>query len=331
MRSLAAAQVWRRTGGSVTYAACSIPPALVAHLENEGCSVEHWDGVEPGGPEDARCTRRAVARSTAKALILDGYHFGNEFRKAVAPAAPAASLLFHDYEMDDPLWLEFVLNSNPEARTTLYPQVEASRQLLGLEWAPLRNEFVEAVRRPRGQTRAEDGERPTRILVTLGGGASSDLTYRVIQGLDAVALPLEVRVVVGTADSQTDRLRRKPKLARHPTRMLHEVSDMSGLMDWADIAVAAAGSTSWELAWMGVPWISITRADNQRPIGEAVGQAGMALSLGWHENVDESAVSRAVARLIRDPEQRRLMSARGVSALDGLGARRIVKILMGQG
>ncbi len=44
-------------------------------------------------------------------------------------------------------------------------------------------------------------------------------------------------------------------------------------MAWADVAVAAAGSTAWELLHMGVPTVFMVNADNQKPVAAAVEKA----------------------------------------------------------
>lgn len=338
MRTLAVVQAWRCARGRVTYAACSLPSNLQARLKSEGCRVEVWNGVDPGGSEDAHRTREAVERIRPTATVLDGYRFRTEFRRRVASSAPTVSLFFHDYAIDEPLWCDYLLNPNPHARPSLYPRIEDARKLLGLAWVPLRREFLRAAagRLEPGFSRPEaPGETgrqgPTRILVTLGGGDPEDYTGLVLRALDKVAATLEVRVVVGPANPRLQVLRRRARGARHPTRVLFDVADMAGLMAWADLAVAAAGSTSWELAWMGVPWLAVALAENQRPILDAVDSAGMAISLGWREEVDEVNVARTVSDLVADPERCRLMAARGRSAVDGRGARRIAALLMGQG
>ena len=65
-----------------------------------------------------------------------------------------------------------------------------------------------------------------------------------------------------------DEVRRTPDLG-----LCVDVHDVPKLMAWAHAAVSAAGSTSWELAFMGVPTLSVVLADNQAPVA-AAGRVG---------------------------------------------------------
>ena len=338
MRTLAVAQGWRLAGGEVTYICCSLPSTLRTRLKREGCQLELWKAIKPGSSEDALRTRDLAERIGANATVVDGYHFGSEFRRKVAHGSSAISLAFHDYGIDEPLWFDYLLNPNPHAHPLLYPKIDVSQQLLGLAWVPLRREFLEAAQRrvksrdPRLPTAgAPKRHGPIRVLVTLGGGDQENLTGLVLAALNGLDAALDVRIVVGPVNPRLEALRSRALDARHPTRVHHDVADMPRLMAWADLAVASAGSTAWELAWMGVPWVGLAFAENQRPILEALATSGIAMSIGWHCDVDEAAVALAITDLVASPERRQRMASRGVAAIDGCGVRRIVELLLGHG
>ena len=83
------------------------------------------------------------------------------------------------------------------------------------------------------------------------------------------------------------------------------------------MAVTAAGSTCWELEYLGIPYVTIVLAENQAAIGESVGKIGGGVNLGWYESVTEAAIAGAVARIQNSPPASRL-------SIDGLGAFRAV-------
>ena len=103
-----------------------------------------------------------------------------------------------------------------------------------------------------------------------------------------------------------------------------DARDMPRRMAWADLAVTAAGSTSWELARVGTPQIAIVLADNQRPIARGLTDAGLAVSLGWHADVTDDRIADAVAALVGDAGRRDELSRRGRELVDGRGASRVV-------
>ncbi len=82
-------------------------------------------------------------------------------------------------------------------------------------------------------------------------------------------------------------------------------------MAHADMAVSAAGSTSWELAFMQLPAILLILADNQRPIAESLEQKGAALNEGWGREVLVEDLSKDLLRLIQSQTLRIEMSEPG--------------------
>jgi spore coat polysaccharide biosynthesis predicted glycosyltransferase SpsG len=103
------------------------------------------------------------------------------------------------------------------------------------------------------------------------------------------------------------------------------ISYISELMAWADMAIAAGGSTNWELAFMGLPSIILTLADNQREIAGNLGKMGLTINLGWHEDVTIEMIKDAIAKLRESPEQRYQMSKQGRKLIDGYGSIRVLE------
>jgi len=51
-------------------------------------------------------------------------------------------------------------------------------------------------------------------------------------------------------------------------RLLRDVGQMSRWMAWADVAVGAAGISSWERCLVGLPSLVVILADNQQAVAE---------------------------------------------------------------
>jgi UDP-2,4-diacetamido-2,4,6-trideoxy-beta-L-altropyranose hydrolase len=107
------------------------------------------------------------------------------------------------------------------------------------------------------------------------------------------------------------------------------VTDIREEMQWADIAIAAAGSTAWELAFMGLPSLLIVVADNQHQIAAPLAQSGAAINLGWHNVCTPSDIAKALKELRTSIEMRRTMSQCGQKLVDGCGAARVVMAMTG--
>jgi UDP-2,4-diacetamido-2,4,6-trideoxy-beta-L-altropyranose hydrolase len=103
--------------------------------------------------------------------------------------------------------------------------------------------------------------------------------------------------------------------------------NMAPLMRWADIAISGAGSTCWELAYLGLPAIIIALSRDQQGIARGLAGNEVAVSLGWHANLSEERISEALNSLLSDQGRRRAVSERGRKLVDGRGAERVVAFL----
>lgn len=66
---------------------------------------------------------------------------------------------------------------------------------------------------------------------------------------------------------------------RHATQVRVGVSDMARLMTDSDLAIGAAGSTSWERCALGLPSILLVLAENQRSLAEGLHRQGAAIAV----------------------------------------------------
>ena len=109
--------------------------------------------------------------------------------------------------------------------------------------------------------------------------------------------------------------------------VLVAVRDMATQLEWADLAVTAAGSTSWELALFGVPSLTVVVADNQRRIAEGMARHGAARHLGEAGQLEPAGLAAAIRAAVDEPEALRAMGDRARTVVDGEGALRVVDAL----
>jgi RimJ/RimL family protein N-acetyltransferase len=103
-----------------------------------------------------------------------------------------------------------------------------------------------------------------------------------------------------------------------------QVTDMASLMTHADLAIGAAGTSSWERCCLGLPSLVVVMADNQRMVAAELENAGAAIVLGWHEIVNAANIADRIAELMPNPERLLAMSVNTAAICDGHGAARIV-------
>ncbi len=322
MRCLALAQAWQDEGGQARFVMAGGPGALMRRLESEGASAHRLEAA-PGGDEDARRTAALAQEAGAGWVVVDGYHFGAEYQAALKGAG-LRLLVIDDGGHAARYHADLVLNQNLYADEALYarrgPQ---TRLLLGPSYALLRREFVRR-RPPR-----EVPEVARKLLVTLGGSDPDGVTLRAVAALRELGREgLEAVVVVGAANPRREEIASAAQGA-DGVRVLVNPAEMAGLMEWADFALAAAGSTCWELCCLGLPALLLVLAENQAPVAAACESAGAARDLGWHFCHSTGGLADAIRAARADHAFRAFAAKRGPELIDGRGAARVCAALRG--
>jgi UDP-2,4-diacetamido-2,4,6-trideoxy-beta-L-altropyranose hydrolase len=104
---------------------------------------------------------------------------------------------------------------------------------------------------------------------------------------------------------------------------------MPELMANADVAISGAGSTCWEMCFLGLPSIVIDVAENQRPIAEELDRRGIAIHLGSSRDVTPEKIAAELKTLLAARERRATMSETGRNLVDGRGAERVASAMTG--
>lgn len=322
MRCLALAQAWQHAGGDVIFAMAQSTVAIQERLRSESVKVVAIHGV-PGSAEDMQQTIDAALFHKAEWLVVDGYHFDAHY---VSELQNVLSLLVIDDNGElESYSSELVLNQNVHARAEMYAKrAPRTRLLLGPHYALLRNEFTAY----RNWARKVP-ERGTRILLTMGGSDPKDLTPRVLSALADLSIDnLQIRVVVG--GSAENRSGVAEKAERFPGRVevMSNVANMAESMVWADLAIAGAGTTCWEMCLLSMPAILVVVAENQRFIAEHLARIGAAVNAGPAESLDCSFLAQITAELLGSGDRRLEMSQSARQLVDGLGSDRVRAALL---
>jgi UDP-2,4-diacetamido-2,4,6-trideoxy-beta-L-altropyranose hydrolase len=320
MRCLALAQAWQDAGGQATFAMADNIISLAERLCTEGFRHIQLSTLA-GSADDVHQIIALARRKETSIVVVDGYHFGTDYQKAIKNAG--LDLLFiDDYGHAETYWADFVLNQNIYAHEKLYlDQAPYSKLLLGTRYTLLRREFLKWQEWER-----EIPDVGHKVLVTLGGGDPDNVTLKVIQALQQVQIDdLEIVVVVGGSNPHKNILDAAVQRSSASIDLKSNVMDMSALMAWADVAVSAGGSTTWEIAFMGLPSLVLILTENQRPVAEGLDKADVAVNLGWHVKMSSAEISQALTCLLMKRERRAGMTQRGRALVDGQGCTRALE------
>jgi RimJ/RimL family protein N-acetyltransferase len=171
--------------------------------------------------------------------------------------------------------------------------------------------------RPATVRPASTDRRPKRLLVVLGGDPTPSFVTSVVTVLHGVTdLGLTVEVIGGGDLSCLEGV--------DGVTVQGFVADPTPHFAAADLALAAAGTSSWELCRHGVPSVLLAAFDNQGPVVESLVDAGAALT-----PADDSpeTIRRLLRRLVDDPLLRAVLAVAGQRLVDGRGPDRVVTAL----
>jgi len=91
---------------------------------------------------------------------------------------------------------------------------------------------------------------------------------------------------------------------------LSSSSSVAQLMAQADLCIGAGGGTIWERAYMELPSLVVTLAENQRDAVDHFQRKDAHVALGWHEDLEPHGLARAIANALADPDGLRAMAAK---------------------
>jgi len=284
MRCMALAQAARVAEIRVTFVMQQGTAELEEQLHSEGCDVVHVTAEN-----DIHMTSAIAKEHSAEWIVVDGYTFNAEYQQSIKKAGYKV-LFIDDFGHCDHYSADIVLNQNIYAEESFYKNRESYvNLLLGSKYLLLRQEFLLAKRDRISHQSSKN------VLIIMGGFDTHSVTEKVQHALKNTGVDMRV--------------------ARH-------VTNIPELMTWADCAVSAAGTATYELAYMDVPIAMVIVAENQKRVAESMAKAGYGVNLGWYKDLQDDAIRGAVAAALL--ESHGTGRATQSSLIDGYGTQRVL-------
>jgi UDP-2,4-diacetamido-2,4,6-trideoxy-beta-L-altropyranose hydrolase len=346
MRCLTLADALREHGGSCSFVCRPHPGHLLALVAQRGHQAlampelqegaqhdfggtahDHW--LVTDWATDAQDTQQTLRAYTsgqpADWLVVDHYALDARWEEAMRPQAKRIMVI--DDLADRLHACDLLLDQTFGRQAADYmPLVtEGCALLCGSQYALLRPEFA-ALREYSLRRRAQPVLK--ELLITMGGVDKDNFTGAVLRALKCSQLPEDCRltVVMGqTAPWLKDVQDLSSEMSR-PTQVLVGVDNMAQLMADSDLAIGAAGATSWERCCLGLPSISLLIAANQKLIMSNLVNSASIIPL------DPSLLNSELKLIIKfcsnSGNLLKLSSCSSVIA-DGHGVKRAVKLIHG--
>ena len=274
---------------------------------------------------DAQETAAILADLQPDWLVVDHYALDQHWEEVLAPHY--RKLMVIDDLADRHHCCDLLLDQNLGRQPEHYaPWVPAHCQVLtGPQYALLRPEFAEL--RPYSLQRRQAQPALRQLLISMGGVDQPNATGQVLQALKTCALPADCRitVVMGLTAPWLQNVRELAAQMPWPTEVVVNVNDMARRMVDSDLAIGAAGSTSWERCCLGLPTLMVVLAENQQAGAQALGAAHAARLIGSVSNI-ATQLPQAVRELTDSKHQMR-MSLAASAITNGQGVEKLLKAM----
>jgi len=341
MRCLTLARGLRNDGAECRFITRALPGHMANRIEAEGFEVVFLpapDGSAPIAPpahaawagvnwvQDAADTRAVLAGAPPDWLVVDHYAFDIRWEQAARPEG--AKLMVIDDLADRAHECDLLLDQNLGRAASDYDGLvpDGCTRLIGPKYALLRSEFADM----RPFVLAERQRRNFQnLLITMGGVDPQDATSRVLHALRGADLPegLQISVIMGSNAPALEKVRTLAKGMSRPTEVLVDVTNMAERMANADLAIGAAGSTTWERCALGLPTIIVQIADNQIGIAQLLSAEGAALDPGSINALRFAPSLQAALVTACDPTLLYKMSQKAAMICDAKGCEKVISSL----
>lgn len=345
MRCLTLAQALKDGGADCRFICCAHPGNLVALIRQLGFETYSFDchpegraaGNEPYAAwlgnswkddADATCAILPILGKQQDWLVVDHYALDVRWERRLRPYCKKLLIIddLADRQHVGDILLDQTFGRTGDSYSGLAnPECELR---CGTEHVLLRPEFDSWRDRSLARRQLPDLH---RILVNLGGVDKDNLTREILIALNNCFgrdAGVEVCVVLGESSPWIASLRELSQALRLTIRIVVGVRNMAELLAGCDLAIGAAGTSSWERCCLGVPSLILVLADNQRAIATALAEAHAVKLLNPGPDLEEQLV-QVLHTLRLNPNELRAMSRNASALVTGSGTKGLARAMAG--
>ncbi|MDC1066107.1 UDP-2,4-diacetamido-2,4,6-trideoxy-beta-L-altropyranose hydrolase [Candidatus Pseudothioglobus singularis] len=284
--------------------------------------LSHSNWLQTNWRHDAEQTIQALIKSP-EWIIVDHYALDAKWERLIRPHCKKIMVIddLADREHDCDLILDQNINKEIERRYIgLLPP--SCLSLFGPNYALLHSEYAKL-----HQIIEIKSKKINRILVFFGGYDNHNLTHLVIEAfLNLKMFNLKLDVVFNKNSIYASNI--KGLAQKHENITLHNnVPSLANLIQNADFAIGAGGTSVLERFCLGLPSLVITSAKNQVSIAAELHQQKFIRYLGHYDSVNKSMITESLNNLL-DCESLYDWSTHCWNLVDGNGAERVSSFIL---
>ncbi len=328
MRCLVLAHKLMKLGNDVVFICADLPGNICEHVIAEGIKLFKLNHSKAGNifswESDLAEVSAILNNINPDLLIVDHYGLGDDWEKGIRPYVKYI-MVVDDY-LNRKHDADIFLNQNfPDSeKKNLDKNLPAQCvQILGPEYAILREEFLQAKRKSSPVTEIKN------VLVSFGGTDSFNLTEKILAFFKEHEeyKDWQINCVIGWQNSNKERI--ETLCRENDNFFFHfQIDYMARLISNADLCIGAGGSSSWERLYIGVPSIIVSLAENQDDICAWLYRNKLSYYMGKAEDFSGQALHESI-KIVSGNDNLWLESAYslGQKTVDGSGSDRIINCI----
>lgn len=281
---------------------------------NEWNDHAHWLGVD--WSIDAIEFIEIIKIEKPDWLIVDHYAIDSNWEDMVRPFIKKIFVI--DDLQDRSHNCDILLDQTFGRKDIAYKNKVPShcRILCGSKYSLLRKEFQKL--RDESLLKRES-PKLGNILVNLGGIDKDNYTSLILKNLKSANLPssCSITIVMGENAPWISCIKKIASKMPWKTDLKIGVNSMAEIMTRADLAIGAAGSSTWERCCLGLPTIQLAIAKNQKFISDSLHKSGIIKPLDNVESLP-NLINNAQTWMLDISKRCRLVT-------DGDGVNRVIK------
>ena len=297
-------------------------PAPQPNIQSDAHDVLHGAWREVDLDQDIVDSRAALESEAIDCLIVDHYGLWSKWHLAMRDYT--TKLMVIDDLGDRLLSCDVLVDHNLGATRQKYHD-KVSRNvltLLGSDFCMIRSDFK------RARDKLVTPSSTKTVLINFGGDDYADYSKLLLDSFLHHELDQDtsIDIVIGKESQKVGMLRAHPATIRFKTRVFGFVDNMAGLLSEADLAVGAAGVSSWERCCLGLPTLLLPVATNQLGIADNLVSAGVAWKFSAPD-IQNGIITKHINEVLGGGGIPAI-SERAKNLVDGLGCERIAEIIL---
>lgn len=269
--------------------------------------------------DDCRALLDVAQGRNTGIVVIDSYEIDAEYRRRLMSRGLFVVSIDDTAGRDIPSYV--IINSNLNAERIGYAD-SCTNMYLGIRYLILGPDFWDI-----DELRNTDDFK--NVLITMGGIDHYDLTSKILCILEKIDAEFEITAIIGPYYENKDPIRRQADRLKKRIDLVESPRSLFPYMNKCSLALSAGGQTLYELAALGRPTIGIALWKNQAGNVRELSAVGAIKGIIYSDdtNFDEN-LAEATARLIFNKDERKNLSQKASSIVDGKGAERTTAAIL---